>query len=95
MKITQIIKNFSKFNIVGQLVDWGTQPGRVVSLSYICDNGYVAVQNRRDPHQFTFDFYKDGKNVTQQFRSERLSIDWSTKKDALKSNRCIDGLKSS
>lgn len=93
LKITHTITNYSLFNIVGQLADWGSKPGRIVSISYVCEDGYVALKNCRDPHQFTTDYFKNGKCVTPLFRAGSKSIDWESKKSSVKTNRCIDGLK--
>ncbi len=89
INVIRTIKNYTEKNIVGQIVDWSPKPGRLVSISYICENGYVAVKNCRDPHLFTTDFFKGGKCVTGQFRSGKISVDWSTKKTAVKSTRMV------
>lgn len=89
LKVTRIILNYAETNILGNLVDWGNKPGRLVSVSYVLEEGYVAVKNTRWPMEHTMEFYKNGKFASQDFRYGTHEVDWTTKKTAPRSNRMV------
>ncbi len=90
LQVTRIILNYVPTNICGQVCDWGNKPGRLVSVSYVLENGYVAVKNTRWPMEHTMDFYKNGVFASQDFRYGTHEVNWDSKKGAPRSNRMVE-----
>lgn len=78
--ITKVVMNYTKKNYFGDEVNWGTKPGRLMSVTYCLSDGTFAVKNTAWPEQHSMRFVG---------RKSGEGIDWESKKTAKKETRFI------
>lgn len=79
VKITKIVLNYTTKNYFGDVCDWGNKPGRLMSITYVLENGGFAIKNTSWPQQHTM-----------SFKGPKAAIDWSSKVTAPRVVRMIE-----